>query len=173
MKKFILFLPLIIVFLNNAVAAAENPGIAYVDLHKVLLESKIGKKNQAELDKLIKEKEATLGKEQSKLKALEQVFEKDQLLMTDAQKKTKQKEFQEKADAYQKMVNEAKQTVGQKDKEYASKSISEVKGIISGIVKEMKLNMVFEASESGLLYADSSMDLTQKVIERYDALAGK
>lgn len=173
MNKFILLLSLAMLFLNHAANAAENDYIAYVDLHKVLLESKIGKKNKTELDKLIKEKEATLGKEESKLKALQQAFEKDQLLMTDAQKKTKQKEFQEKAEAYQKMVNEAKQTVAQKDKEYASKSISEVKGIISEMVKEMKLRLVFEASESGLLYADASMDLTQKVIERYDALPGK
>lgn len=171
MKKFILFLPLIMACLSNPAGAAENLGIAYVDLHKVLLESKSGKKNQAELDKLIKEKEAALGKEENQLKALEQAFQKDQLLMTDAQKKTKQKEFQEKADAYQKMVNEAKQAVGQKDKEFASKSISEVKGIISEMVKEMKLKIVFEASESGLLYADPSMDLTQKVIERYNALS--
>lgn len=173
MKKLILFLPLVIFFLNNSAPAADNYNVAYVDLQKVLLESKAGKKNKAELDKLIKEKETVLGKEENKLKALQQAFEKDQLLMTDAQKKAKQKEFQEKAEAYQKMVNEAKQIVGQKDKEYASKSISEVKGIISEMVKEMKLNMVFEASESGLLYADTNMDLTRKVIERYDAMTGK
>jgi len=172
MKKFVLLI-LLSVLLNNAAHAADSLAVGYVDLHKVLLESKIGQKNKAELDKLVKEKEATIGKEENKLKAMQQAFEKDQLLMTDAQKKTKQKEFQEKAEAYQKMLNEAKQTVSQKDKDYAGKSIADVKGIISQMVKEMKLNMVFEASESGLLYAEPSMDLTQKVIERYDAQSVK
>ncbi|MBI3546055.1 MAG: OmpH family outer membrane protein [Gammaproteobacteria bacterium] len=172
MKKFLLFL-LPAIFFNNAAYAAESLAIGYVDLHKVLLESKVGKKNKAELDKLIKEKETAIGKEEEKLKAMQQAFEKDQMLLTDVQKKTKQKEFQEKAEAYQKMVNEAKQTVNQKDGEYAGKSIAEVKRIITEMTKEQKLNIVFEASESGLLYADPSMDLTQKVIERYDALSSK
>jgi hypothetical protein len=33
----------------------------------------------------------------------------------------------------------------------------------------MKLSLVLEASESGLLYAEQSMDLTPKVMEKYDA----
>ncbi len=35
----------------------------------------------------------------------------------------------------------------------------------------MKLSLVLEASESGLLYAEENMDLTQKVMEKYDAKA--
>ncbi len=83
----------------------------------------------------------------------------------------KQKEFQGKAEAYQKLVNEAKQAVGKKDNEYTSKSLADIKGIIAELAKEMKLNLVLEATESGLLYAEEGMDLTQKVIEKYDAKA--
>lgn len=170
MKKFAFLLPFIVI-LNNAAIAAEKPAIGYIDLRKVLVESKVGQKNKAELDKLIKEKESTLTGEESKLQAMQQAFQKDQLLMTDAQKKEKQKEFQEKAEAYQKMVNEAKQAVNKKDSEYASKSLAEIKKIIAEVAKQMKLTLVLEASESGLLYVEDGADLTQKVIEKYDAKA--
>lgn len=170
MKKFLLLLPLI-VLLNDAVLAAEKPAIAYVDVRKVLLESKIGKKNKAEFEKMIKEKESALNKEEEKLKAMQEAFQKDQLMMTDDQKKAKQKAFQEKADAYQKMVKDAKQEVGKKDNEYAAKSLTEIRGIIADLAREMKLSLVLEASESGLLYAEEGMDLTPKVIEKYDAKA--
>lgn len=168
MKKFIFFLPLILL-LSNTAMAADKPDIGYVDVRKVLLESKIGKKNKAEFEKMIKEKESSLIKEEEKLKAMQESFQKDQLLMTDEQKKAKQKAFQEKADAYQKMVKEAKQEVGKKDSEYTAKSLAEVRGIIAELAREMKLKLVLEVSESGLLYADENMDLTAKVMEKYDA----
>jgi outer membrane protein len=170
MKKFVLLLPLFLL-LNAPVLAADKPGIAYVDVRKVLLESKIGKKNKAAFEKIIKEKEAVIAKEEEKLKAMQQAFQKDQLLMTEEQKKAKQQAFQEKADAYQKMVKEAKQEVGQKDNEFTSKALGEIRGIVADIAKEKKLSLVLEASESGLLYAEDGMDLTQKVMERYDAKA--
>lgn len=170
MKKIAFVLPFI-VLLNSVAIAAENPAIGYVDLRKVLVESKVGKKNKTELDKLIKQKESAIAAEESKLKAMQQAFQKDQLVMTDDQKKAKQKEFQEKAEAYQKMVNEAKQAVGKRDNEFATKSLVDIKKIIADLAKEMKLSLVLEASESGLLYAEDGMDLTQKVLERYDAKA--
>lgn len=170
MKKLLLLLPLIM-FLNDAVLAAEKPAIAYVDVRKILLESKAGKKNKAEFEKLIKDKESVLSKEEEKLKAMQEAFQKDQLMMTDDQKKAKQKAFQEKAEAYQKMVKDAKQEVGKKDSEYATKSLTEIRGIVADLAKEMKLSLVLEASESGLLYAEEGMDLTSKVMEKYDTKA--
>lgn len=157
------------ILLNNVAIAADKPAIGYVDVRKVLLESKVGKKNKAEFEKIIKEKESALAKEEEKLKAMQEAFQKDQLLMTDDQKKTKQKAFQEKVDAYQKMVKDAKQEVSMKDNEFAAKSMGEIRSIIADLAKEMKLNLVLEASESGLLYAEEGMDLTSKVIEKYDA----
>jgi outer membrane protein len=137
----------------------------------VLLESKVGKRNKAELDKLIKEKESMITGEEAKLQAMQQAFQKEQLLMTDAQKLEKQKAFQEKAEAYQKMVGEAKQAVSKKDNEYASKSVVGIKEVVADIAKEMKFNLVLDASEGSVLYAEEGMDLTQKVIEKYDAKA--
>jgi outer membrane protein len=170
MKKFVI-LTLLIVCFTGVAAAAEQPAIGYVNLRTVLLESKVGKRNKAELDKLIKEKEGTLAAEQTKLQAIQQAFQKDQLLLTDAQKQQKQKDFQEKAEAYQNMVNEAKQTVNKKDSEFANKSLAEIKSIIGALAKEMKLTIVFDATEMSVLYAQDGMDLTQKVIDRYDARA--
>jgi outer membrane protein len=168
MKK-LAFITLLIMSFNGMAIAADKPAIGYVNLHAVLLESKVGKRNKVELEKLIKEKESVLAGEESKLQAMQQAFQKDQLLMTDDQKKAKQKEFQDKAEAYQKMVADAKQAVNKKDSEFANKSLAEIKTIIAALAKEMKLSIVFDANELSVLYAEDGMDLTKKVIERYDA----
>lgn len=168
MKKFLLLLPLV-TLLNPVAMAADQPSIGYVDVRKVLLESKLGKKNRAEFEKMIKEKENAIAKEEEKLKDMQEAFQKDQLMMTDEQKKAKQKAFQEKADAYQKMVRDAKQEIGKKDSEYTSRALTDIRAIVADLAKQLKLNLVLETSESGLLYADEKMDLTSKVMEKYDA----
>ena len=170
MKKFA-FVSLLIFVIAGTANAAESPGIGYVNLRQVLIQSKVGQRNKAELDKLIREKESMITGEEAKLKAMQQAFQKDQLLMTDAQKLEKQKAFQEKAEAYQKMVGEAKQDINKKDNEFTGKTLGEIKPIITALAKELKLKIVFDATELSVLYAEEGMDLTKKVIERYDAKA--
>ncbi len=169
MKKASLFVLLLMALPFAPVSAADKPAIAYVDLRKVLVESKVGKQSKVELEKLVKQRRGAITDEENKLKAMQEKFQKDQLLMTDAQKSERQKEFQQRADAFQKMVSDANQDIAAKDKEFAAKSIAEIRKLIADVAKEMNISLVLEASESGLLYADSGMDLTQKVLERYDA----
>ena len=170
MKKSALF-TLLIVFFTGVVCAAEKPAVGYVDMRQVFVESKIGKKNMADLDKLRKEKESVLAGEESKLQAMQQAFQKDQLLMTDAQKLEKQKAYQEKVEATQRMASEAQRAVSVKDNEYANKAAAEIRSVIAVLAKEMKLGLVLDSSEGSVLYAEEGMDLTQKVLEKYDAKA--
>jgi len=166
MKHLVLLLSLLIPL--SSVAAEKLP-LGYVDVHRVLLESKVGKKNKAELDKLIKDRKTAISQEEGKLEAMQQSFQKDQLLMTSQQKQDKQKEFQTRVEAYQKMVKSAEQEVSSKDNEYTTKSLGDIKAIVGEIAKERKLSVIFGTSDAGLLYADPDLDLTQQVIQRYDA----
>lgn len=166
MKHLVLLLSLLIPLTGFA---AEKLPLGYVDVHRVLLESKVGKKNKADLDKLIKERKAAISQEEGKLQAMQQAYQKDQLLLTAEQKEQKQKEFQTRVEAYQKMVKAAEQEVNSKDNEYAAKSLADIKAIIAEIAKERKLTMIFGTPEAGLLYADPDLDLTPQVIQRYDA----
>lgn len=173
MKKTYLFILLLLVLPYAAVLAADQHAIAYVDLRKVLVESKVGKQSKVELEKLVKQKRNAITAEENKLKSMQEQFQKDQLLMTDVQKSEKQKDFQQRAEVFQKMVSEANQDIAAKDKEFAAKSIAEIRKIIAEVAKENNIGLVLEASESGLLYADGALDLTQKILERYDAKSGK
>jgi outer membrane protein len=165
------FSMLVILAAASGVARAEEPAhIGYVDLRKVLLESKVGERNKAEMEKFVNAKKESLAKEEQKLKGLQQVFDKDQLILTDEQKKARQKEFQEKVQAYQKQRAEAEKEVSQKDAEFTQKAITEVRAIVAEIAKEKKLMMVFEKTAQPL-YAEPGPDLTEAVMKKFDAKA--
>lgn len=154
----------------SAPALAEVK-IGYVDVRAVLTESKAGKAHRADLEKYIKDKQAALKKEEEKLNALKQSIEKDALTLSEAQKQQKQKEFQEKVQAYQKGAQEADRELRQKDAEFTNKSLETIRQIIGEVAKADGMNLVINRGE--VLYADDAMNLTAKVTEKFDAVAGK
>jgi outer membrane protein len=147
--------------------AADSVKIGYVDLRAVVMESKTGKQRKADMEKLVKDKQAVFKKEEDKLKSLQQSLEKDAMTLTEAQKQEKQRSFQEKVQAYQKMTQDAERELRQKDAEQTNKSLEVIRDIISETAKEEKLGLVLGKTE--VLFAEDGMDLTPKVIQKYDS----
>lgn len=153
-------------------AFAADVRIGYVDMRRVLTESKAGQRVKGEIEGLMKQRQQSLSKDEQQLKELQQAFEKDKLVLSDAQKQTKQKEFDEKLRAYQQAAAEANREIGQKEQDYTKKVVPEIRAIIGDIAKQEKLTLVFEKREMPVLYAADGPDLTEKVIKRFDAKGG-
>ncbi|HWR87065.1 MAG TPA: OmpH family outer membrane protein [Acidiferrobacterales bacterium] len=151
------------------VLAADGVKIGYVDVRAVVLESKSGQQHKVEMEKFVKDKQAALKKEEDKLKTLQQTLEKEMLTLTEAQKQEKQRGFQEKVQAFQKSAQEAEREVRQKDTEYTNKALEEVRKVITEVAKDEKVGLVLGKTEMSVLYAEDGMDLTAKVIKKYDS----
>lgn len=176
MKQLIVVLTFVVVgawSLTAPVYADDSPKYGYVDMRKVLVESKAGKRSKTEMEKLIKQKQDQLAKEQEKLQAMQEAYDKEQLVLSDAQKQQRQQAFQEKVQAYKQMAAAAQKDLGQKDNEFTRKVVGVIRGVIAEVAKEQNLVLVFEKNEQPVLYAKEGPDLTDLVIKRYDAKAGK
>ena len=173
MKHLITVAALTVLAASPLANAADKPAIGYVDVRTVLLESKAGKQHKTEIEKIVKDKQASLKKEEEKLKTLQQTLEKEMLTLSDTQKQEKQRGFQEKVQALQKNAQDAERDLRQKDSEYTGKEIEEIRKVISEVAKEEKLSLVLGKTEMSVLYAEEGMDLTNKVIQKLDSRAGK
>jgi outer membrane protein len=149
--------------------AADSVKIGYVDVRTVVLESKSGKQHKVDMEKFVKDKQAALKKEEDKLKTLQQNLEKEMLTLTEAQKQEKQRDFQGKVQTFQKSAQEAEREVRQKDTEYTNKALEEVRKVITEVAKDEKVGLVLGKTEMSVLYAEDGMDLTAKVIKKYDS----
>jgi outer membrane protein len=158
--------------LAASAAYADDTRIGYVDMRKVLNETKAGKRAKEDIEKLVKQRQGGLDKEQQQLKSMQEKFEKEQLLLSDAQKQAKQREFETKVRAFQQSTQDAERDVQQKQAEYTRKAIPEIRAVIRDVAKEEKLTLVFEKNEMPVLYAVDGPDLTAKVIQRVDAKSG-
>jgi len=149
--------------------AADKGAVAYVNMQRVVSDSKGGQRIRAEMEKFAKDKQATLQKEQEKLKGLQQEFQKNQLLLTDQQKQQKQQEFQAKIQAYQKMEADARQALAKREGELGNKAVADIRAIVKDLAKEQNYSLVLFLPEQNVLPVDESVDLTAKVLERYNA----
>ncbi len=149
--------------------AAER--IGYVDMQRVVTESAAGKRARAEMEGMVKQKQEQVNREGQKLKALQESFEKEKLTLTDAQKKTKQRDFEKKVQAYQQLASDAQRDLSQKDADITRKALTDIRAAIRELAKEEKLMLVLEKNEQPVLYAEDGPDLTDKVIKAYDAKA--
>ncbi len=152
----------------SAGAHAEAVGIGYVDMRKVLTENKAGQRVKADIEKAAKARQDALAKEEQKLKGLQEAYEKDKLLLSEAQRKEKQKDFQKKFEAYKKQAAQAQHDLSQKETEYTKKAVPEIRAIIRELALEQKLSLVFEKNQVPALYSADGPDLTEAVLSRYN-----
>lgn len=153
-------------------AYAEDVRIGYVDLRKVITESKAGQRVKGEIEKTVKARRESLSRDEQKLKEMQQAYEKDKLLLSDSQKQAKQKEFDEKLRAFQQARAQAQREIEQKEREFTRKALPQIREIVRVMAKEQKLTLVFEKNEMPVLYAADGPDLTSAVIKRFDAKGG-
>lgn len=166
-------LALALPLLAGPVAQAADYKAAYVDLQRALLEVDEGRAAKARLQKMLDEKQKELDREQEALRKQSELLKKQASAMSEETRLQKQTELQQKM-----MVLAQKWEKGQK--EMAGIERTELQGIfakmdpiIAEIAQRENITMVFEKTDSGLVYAPGNLDLTNELVRIYNSRAGK
>jgi len=150
-------------------AAAEPITIGYVDMQRVIEESKLGKQAFAALQEKYAEPQAALEKEEKSILQLQQSLAREGALMSQAELDKRKAEFQERVNQIQRKAAMAQQELSQDQAKLGGGIIKPAQEIITELGKERKLTAIFERSQSGLLYVEADKNLTDEVIKRLDA----
>jgi len=165
---FVVF-PVVLLLSTASAVAADQPLIGYVDLQKVVNESKSGKQARAALEQLVRQKNEQIAREEKTLKDQVAAFEKNQLAMSEAQKNQKRKDLEERFQTFQKSRSEAQRDLAKRENEFLSKAMPALRDIIAAIAQSEKLLLVFDKREMPALYAAEGPDLTGRVLKEFDA----
>jgi len=157
---------------TTAVAHAEFK-IAVVDMQRALHETEDGRKAKATLKRLFEDRQKTLDKQQNDVKTLKESLDKQQNILTPDVLAKKQEELQ-------KAFMELQQTYGDYQRELQTKEGELTRDIIERMQRIMRhvgqtegYSLVLERNESGVVYVTSDKDLTDVLIQRYNAGEGK
>lgn len=155
-------------------AQADKPlKIAVINTEQILVESQTGKKAIAELKRLQDAKEAELKAKEQELRDLQTKLNEGRLSLAQDKIVELEKQMEEKTIAGRRLQDDANRELGKKRDELLGAVDQKVMPLINQIGKEMGYTAIFRKFESGLIYADDSVDITKMVIVRLDAAAGK
>jgi outer membrane protein len=166
MKKTLLVLAALF-FSASATWAAG--GVAYIDLQKALNLSDAGVSAKQEISEQVKKYEVTVKEKQEALLGLKQDLEKQAVLLSDDAKAQKTRDYQQQVKELERFTKDIQEELQQKDADLTKQILAEIFDIIDELGKEGDYDVILEKTESSLLYAAERIDLTQKVIDAYNA----
>jgi outer membrane protein len=150
------------------VAHAAELKIAYVDLQRAFAEVDEGKAAKARLEQLRDAKQKEIDKDQEQLKKEKETFDRQASTMTDATRQQQGSDLQKKMLELQQRFEKGRAELAQNERETLSSILAKMQPIITGIAQHDGFTMVFEKTDSGLLYAPASLDVTNELIRQYN-----
>ncbi|QGU33080.1 OmpH family outer membrane protein [Thermochromatium tepidum] len=165
----LLLLAALIAALSLSVQALANEGVGFVDMQRVLEESKLGQRLQKQLRDEFEPRTKGFVDEEREIAQMQQDLAKDRPLMSNEQIAKKEQEIKTRIETYQKKTLPIQQELMKAQQEKGREILEPAREALNAVAKKKKLGMVFERNVGGLLYADEGLDITAEVIQQMDA----
>jgi outer membrane protein len=151
----------------SAVARADTK-IGYVDLQRALLEIDEGRQAKQRLQQMVDQKQKDIDKEQNALRKEKELLDKQSAAMSEETRLAKQTELQKKLFEFAQKWDKQKQEMQVKERTELQAIFAKMDPLIATIAQRENFTMVFEKTDSGLVYAPSSLDLTNELVRMYN-----
>jgi outer membrane protein len=163
--------PVLAVGLGAATPAAAQGAlkIAVIDVNRIMTDSQRGKSVLAGIEKLQSERSAQLKTLNDELTEMQKRFQEGRLSLAEDKLAELQGAIEEKDRAFKRAREDAERDIQKRRTDEIEKIESAVFPIINGLGKEGAYTMIFNKFQSGLVYADDAVDITDEVIKRLDA----
>jgi outer membrane protein len=149
--------------------------IAVVDLQQALNETEDGRRAKARLKRLFKQRQADLDERQNELKALKEEIEgaRESGALTDEALEERIEEYQKAFVELQSTYMEYQRELAEKEADMTQEIIARMERILVRIGEADDWDFIIERGEGGVIWTPSSNDITDNLIERYNAGEGR
>jgi outer membrane protein len=155
--------------LTATTARAADIKIAFVDLRRALNETNEGKAAMAKLTKHKDKLQKEIEKKEKDILQMKESIEKQQNVLT-------KEALQKKVEEYYQAVTELQQTYMQYQRELAQKETKATQDILVKLAEILEeigqsegYTMIYDRSVGAVVWAPSHLDLTDQLIQRYNA----
>ncbi len=165
MKKFLAVLLLVTFVISTQTLAIEK--FAYVDVQKIMNESKVGKKLKKEIENSIKTYQKRFNDLQKKIENLQKQLESP--VLSEKGKEKKKEEIRKLQRQFVQLQMEAEQKLNQKKAQAEKKMVDDLRKIVEKYSNKKGIDIVFFGGlQNGILYADKSIDITLDILRLYN-----
>jgi outer membrane protein len=151
-----------------APAKAAGLKIGVINVERLVQESALGKEAFNRVKKLNDQKKEEGDKLQKELRDMEQKLADQGSALADDKREALQKTYQEKAIAFKRFQDDANRDLETAQKKELSELERRVFPVINQVGKEKGFTMIFNKFQSGLVYADETVDITDDVLKQFN-----
>lgn len=168
MKKFLVTMA--VAALATPMFAQNTPArVAVIDVQKVLTQSTTGKAAYEKLKAMQEERVAKAKQLDEDARKLDAEITTKRISLSEDKLTEMAKQLADKKIAIQRFAQDADREIGEaRDRELQALE-ARIKPVIDNLGKEMGLAAIFNKFESGLVYASDAIDITETVIQRFNA----
>lgn len=146
----------------------EGAKIAFVVLQRVVAESAEGKLASARVQALQQKKVAELNERQKAAQGLQEKLDKSGAVMSEAARADLTKQVERANVDLQRATQDAQAEVQELQQQLQEEFQRRIAPIIEAVGKEKGLHYIFNGPDSGLVWADASLDITNDVVKKFD-----
>jgi Skp family chaperone for outer membrane proteins len=172
---------------SHAWAGQASPSalkVGIVDLDRALKESTSGKQALAQLkqfrDKVVKEindKKRQKDAKEGTLRDLQTELTSQSMVLSDSAKRDKEESYRRQVRDLRKFIEdsnrfieESERDLREREAELTSRMLRDLIAIIQAVGREESFTIIFERNDRVLLFAAEPIDLTEKIIKRFDTV---
>ena len=148
--------------------AADVAKIGVVDIQKILLTSAAGKIAKAEISKKAREMESTLNEKKSEIQKLQETLERESLVMSKEKRDEKEREVRIKVNDIKVLKNKFEKDL----KVLENRVVQLIQKEFEALAQEMgrEQGYLLIVTNQTVIYAPNSINITDELIQKYDAV---
>jgi outer membrane protein len=166
-------------------ASSSAIKVGTVDLERALKESVSGKQALATLkqfrDKVVKDindKKRQKDAKETTLRDLQTELTSQSMVLSDSAKRDKEESYRRQMRDLRKLIDDSNRFIEESERELreregeaTSRLLRDLRDIIQAVGREESFTIIFERNDRVLLFVSDPIDLTEKIIQRFDKTA--
>ena len=143
------------------VASAQTPKIGFVNTERVFREAAPAKRAQQKLEREFAARNAELAKLEKQGRDLQTELERDNVTMTDAARREKERQLADASRSFQRLQRELREDLNQRRNEALAGVQESATRVINQIAEQERFDLILQEA----VFASGKIDITDKVIK--------
>ena len=146
-------------------SAGPEVRVAYVDLQRALSESDSGKTAEGKFQEEVKKARGGIDAKKKEFDSLQESTKKQKDSLAP-------KALAEKEEKLMRMIQDGEDTLRRRNSQLVGELVKKLRAVVDQVGKEDGYTLIFEkGGQSPVLYADQGIDITDKVVKKFNATA--
>jgi len=152
---------------------ATGPRLAYINSNEIIAQAPGAAEAQETFDKEMARWRTEVQALADTLQQMIQQYDQQQVMLSPEKRQERQQQIQQKRLQYQQRVSDLEQVAQRRQQELVEPIYEQITAALVEIRDQGDYTMIFDAAAGALIAADTTLDITNQVVERLQANAGQ